>query len=158
MEYSLELLQSKTNDFINKLENSKGLHFMALMLTTQILSYSKNFELVYSSIIKQGDKEKFDCTTVSFSYLNNIKFTVTFSEPSLMFPKIINVLATKNGYNIDNFKVATNNVAEAINKIIEYAENKNEKEVSCHKKNIKSMTNEEKVENYMAELEEENEN
>ena len=97
---------------------------MALMLTTQILNYSKNFELVYSSIIKQGDKEKFDCTTVSFSYLNNIKFTVTFSEPSLMFPKIINVLATKNGYNIDNFKVATNNVAEAINKIIEYAENK----------------------------------
>ena len=33
-DYSLELLQSKTNDFINKLENSKGLHFMALMLTT----------------------------------------------------------------------------------------------------------------------------
>ena len=54
-----------------------------------------------------------------------------------MFPKIINVLATKNGYNIDDFKVATNNVAEAINKIIEYAENRNEKDVSCHKKNIK---------------------
>ena len=34
---------------------------------------------------------------------------------------------------------------------------KNEKEASCHKKNIKSVTNEEKVENYMAGLEEENE-
>lgn len=35
---------------------------------------------------------------------------------------------------------------------------KNEKEASCHKKNIKSMINEEKVENYIVELEEENEN
>ena len=35
---------------------------------------------------------------------------------------------------------------------------KNEKEASCHKKNIKSVTDEEKVENYIVELEEENEN
>ena len=33
-----------------------------------------------------------------------------------------------------------------------------EKEASCHKKNIKSVTDEEKVENYIVELEEENEN
>lgn len=40
-----------------------------------------------------------------------------------------------------------------------YAEaNKNEKEASCHKKNIKSVTDKEKVENYIVELEEENEN
>ena len=44
MEYSLELLQSKTSDFINTLENSKGFHFMALILTEWVLGHSKNFE------------------------------------------------------------------------------------------------------------------
>lgn len=41
MKYSLELLQSKTDDFINTLENSKGLHFMTLILAEQVLGHSK---------------------------------------------------------------------------------------------------------------------
>lgn len=133
MEYSLEALQEKTNDLINDLENSKGLHFMALMLTTQILSYSKNFKLTYSSIIEKGDKDNLNFTTVSFSYLDNIKFNVSIAKPSQMFPKVINVWAVLHGYNVDGFKVATNDVAEAIDKIIKCAEKINEKDTSCHK-------------------------
>ena len=125
MEYSLELLQSKTGDFINTLESSKGLHFMALMLTTQILSYSKNFELVYSSVIEHGDKGGLNQTILSFSFLDKIKFYVTISKPCEVYPKMINVRAIKDGYCIDNFKVATNDVAEAAAKIIECAENRN---------------------------------
>lgn len=55
---------------------------MALMLTTQILSYSKNFKLTYSSIIEKGDKDNLNFTTVSFSYLDNIKFNVSITKPS----------------------------------------------------------------------------
>lgn len=43
MEYSLELLQSKTDDFINTLENSKSLHSMTLILAEQVLRHSKKF-------------------------------------------------------------------------------------------------------------------
>lgn len=57
MGYSLEALQSKTSDFINTLENSKDPHFMALILAEQVLEHSKNFELVYSSVIEHGDKD-----------------------------------------------------------------------------------------------------
>ena len=38
---------------------------------------------------------------------------------------MINVRAIKDGYRIDNFKVATNDIAEAVAKIIDCAENKN---------------------------------
>ena len=126
MEYSLEFLQSKTGDFINTLENSKGLHFMALILAEQILGHSKNFELAYSSVIEQGDADGLNRTTISFSYLDKIKFNVTISKPCGLYPEMINVWATKDGYSIDNFRVATNDVAEAVTKIIECAENRNE--------------------------------
>lgn len=126
MEYSLELLQSKTSDFINTLENSKGFHFMALILAEWVLGHSKNFELTYSSIIEQGDKDELNHTTVSFSYLDKIEFNVTISKPCELYPEMINVWATKDGYSIDSFRVATNDVAEAVTKIIECAENKNE--------------------------------
>lgn len=124
MKYSLEDLQEKTNNFINTLENSKGLHFMTLILAEQVLRHSKNFELAYSSVIEQGDSEGLNHTTVSFSYLDKIKFNVTISKPCGLYPKMINVWATKDGYSIDNFRVATNDVAEAVTKIIECAENK----------------------------------
>lgn len=126
MEYSLEALQEKTNYFINTLENSKGLHFMALMLAAQILGYSKNFELTYSSVIEQGNGDGLNNTKVSFSYLDKIKFNVTISKPCGLYPKMINVWVTKDGYNVDGFRVATNDVAEAVTKIIECAENRNE--------------------------------
>lgn len=126
MEYSLEALQEKTGDFVNTLENSKGLHFMALMLASQVLDHSKNFELTYSSLIEQGDGDGFNRTTVSFSYLDKIKFNVTISKPCGLYPEMINVWATKDGYSIDNFRVATNDVAEAVTKIIECAKNRNE--------------------------------
>lgn len=126
MEYSLEALQEKTGDFVNTLENSKGLHFMALMLASQVLDHSKNFELTYSSLIEQGDGDGLNRTTVSFSYLDKIKFNVTISKPCGLYPEMINVWATKDGYSIDNFRVATNDVAEAVTKIIECAKNRNE--------------------------------
>ena len=124
--HSLEALQSKTSDFINTLENSKGLHFTALILAKQVLEHSKNFELVYSSVIEHGDKDGPNQTVLSFSFLDKIKFYVTISTPCEVYPKMINVKAIKDGYCIDNFKVATNDVAEAAAKIIECAENRNE--------------------------------
>lgn len=126
MKYSLELLQSKTNDFINKLENSKGLHFMALILAEQVLRHSKNFELAYSSVIEHGDGDGLCFTRLSFSYLDKISFNVNISKPCGLQSKMIFVTATKNGYDINNFKVSTNDVAEAVTKIIECAENRNE--------------------------------
>ena len=126
MKYSLELLQSKTGDFIKTLENSKDLHFMALILAKQVLEHSKNFELVYSSVIEHGDKDGPNQTILSFSFLDKIKFYVTISKPCEVYPKMVNVKAIKDGYCIDNFKVATNDVAEAAAKIIECAENRNE--------------------------------
>ena len=57
MKCSLEALQEKTDNFINTLENSKGLHSMALILAEQVLGHSKNFELAYSSVIEHGDKD-----------------------------------------------------------------------------------------------------
>lgn len=126
MKYSLEALQEKTGDFVNTLENSKGLHFMALMLASQVLDHSKNFELTYSSLIEQGDGDSLCFTRLSFSYLDKISFNVNISKPCGLQPKMINVWATKDGYSIDSFRVATNDVAEAVTKIIECAENKNE--------------------------------
>lgn len=126
MGYSLEVLQSKTGDFIKTLENSKDFHFMALILAEQVLGHSKNFELVYSSVIEHGDKDGPNQTILSFSFLDKIKFYVTISKPCEVYPKMINVKAIKDGYCIDNFKVATNDVAEAAAKIIECAENRNE--------------------------------
>ena len=99
---------------------------MTLILAEQVLGHSKNFELAYSSVIEQGDSEGLNRTTVSFSYLDKIKFNVTISKPCGLYPKMINVWATKDGYSIDSFRVATNDVAEAVTKIIECAENKNE--------------------------------
>ena len=122
MKYSLEALKEKTDDFINTLENSKGLHFMALILAEQVLRHSKNFELAYSSVIEHGLNQ----TILSFSFLDKIKFYVTISKPCEVYPKMITVRAIKDSYCIDNFKVATNDVAEAIAKIIECAENRNE--------------------------------
>ena len=125
MKYSLEALQEKTGDFVNILENSKGLHFMALMLANQVLDYSKNFELTYSSLIEQGEGDGLCFTRLSFSYLDKISFNVNISKPCGLQPKMIFVTATKDGYDINNFKVSTNDVAEAATKIIECAENKN---------------------------------
>jgi hypothetical protein len=125
MKYSLEALQEKTGDFINTLENSKGLHFIALMLASQVLDHSKNFELTYSSLIEQGDGDGLCFTRLSFSYLDKISFNVNISKPCGLQPKMIFVTATKDGYDINNFKVSTNDVAEAVTKIIECAENKN---------------------------------
>lgn len=124
MDYSLKLLQLKTGDFINDLENSKGLHFMALMLAEQVLSYSKNFKLIYSSVVEQSSGNEINNTKISFSYLDKINFNIIISKPCGLYPMMINILATKNGYNIDSFKVATNDIAEAVTKIIECAENK----------------------------------
>ena len=125
IKYSLELLQSKIDDFIDSLENLKGLHFIALILTEQVLGHSKNIELAYSSVIEQGDKDGLNRTTVSFSYLDKIKFNVTISKPCEVYPKMTNVRAIKDGYCIDNFRVATNDVAKAVTKIIDCAENRN---------------------------------
>lgn len=125
MRYSLELLQLKTDDFIDSLENSKGLHSMALILAEQVLGHSKNFELTYSSVIEHGNKDGLNQTILSFSFLDKIKFYVTISKPCEVYPKMVNVKAIKDGYCIDNLKVATNDVAEAAAKIIECAENRN---------------------------------
>lgn len=123
MEYSLELLQSKTGDFINTLENLKGLHFIALILAEQVLGHSKNFGLAYSSVIEHGDKDGPNQTILSFSFLDKIKFYITISKPCEVYPKMTNVRAIKDGYCIDNFRVVTNNIAETATKIIDYAEN-----------------------------------
>ena len=125
MEYSLELLQSKTGDFINELENSKGLHFMALILAEQVLGHSKNFKLTHSSLIEETING-LSCARVVFSYLDNINIIVIISKPCSEYPKMINVFATKNGYDLNDFKLVTNDMAEAINKIIKCTENRNE--------------------------------
>lgn len=150
MEYSLELLQSKTSDFINELEKSKKLHFMALMLAEKVLGHSKNFKLSFSSLIEKTDS-CLNCVRIAFNYLDNINIVVVISRRYGTYLKIINVSATKNGYVLDDFKIDTNDVSEAVDKIIEYAENRNEKDTFCHKKHIKSVTDEEK--NYMTEQE-----
>ena len=98
---------------------------MALILAEQVLEHSKNFELVYSSVIEHGDKDRPIQTILSFSFLDKIKFYVTIFKPCEVYPKMINVRAIKDGYRIDNFKVATNDIAEAVAKIIDCAENKN---------------------------------
>ena len=126
MKYSLEALKEKTDDFINTLENSKDLHSMALILAKQALGHSKNFELTYNSVIEHGNKDGLNQTILSFSFLDKIKFYVTISKPCEVYPKMINVRAIKDGYCIDNFRVVTNNVAEAVAKIIDCAENRNE--------------------------------
>lgn len=125
MEYSLELLQSKTGDFINELENSKSLHFMALVLSEQVLGYSKNFKLTHSSLIEETNSG-LSCARVVFSYLNSINIIVVISKPCSEYPKMINVFATKSGYDLSDFKLATNDIAEAVNKIIKCTENRNE--------------------------------
>lgn len=125
MEYSLELLQSKTGDFINTLENLKGLHFMTLILAELALGHSKNFESAYSSVIEHGNKDGLNQTILSFSFLDKIKFYVTISKLCGLYPEMINAWATKDGYSIDSFRVAINDVAEAVTKIIDCAENRN---------------------------------
>ena len=125
MEYSLELLQSKTGDFINTFENLKGLHFMTLILAELVLGHSKNFESAYSSVIEHGNKDGLNQTILAFSFLDKIKFYVTISKPCGLYLEMINAWATKDGYSIDSFRVAISDVAEAATKIIDCAENRN---------------------------------
>ena len=98
---------------------------MVLILAEQVLGHSKNFELAYSSVIEHGDKDGHNQTILSFSFLDKIKFYVTIFKSCEVYPKMTNVRAVKDGYCIDNFKVVTNDIAEAVAKIIDCAENKN---------------------------------
>ena len=57
-------------------------------------------------------------------YVLNHSLDDAISKPCGVYPKMINVRAIKDGYCIDNFRVATNDVTEAVAKIIDCAENR----------------------------------
>lgn len=124
MEYSLEILQAKTNDIINELEKSKELHSMALTLASQVFRLSKNFKLTFSSFIDVPNSS-IDIIRMIFNYLDSINIAVVIAKPCGIYPKMINVSATKNGYGINNFRISTNDVSEAVDKIMKFTENIN---------------------------------
>lgn len=124
MEYSLEILQAKTHGIINELEKSKELHSMTLTLAEQVLGLSKNFKLTFSSFIDVPNSS-IDIIRMIFSYLDNINITVVMAKPCSTYPKMINVSAIKNGYDINNFRISTNDVFKAVDKIMKCTENKN---------------------------------
>lgn len=124
MEYSLEILQTKTHDIINELEKSKELHSMALTLAKQVLGHSKNFKLTFGSFIDVSNSS-IDIIRMIFSYLDSINITVVIAKPCSTYPKMIDISATKNGYGINNFRISTNDVSEAVDKIMKCTENKN---------------------------------
>ena len=99
MEYSLEILQAKTHDIINELEKSKELHSIALTLAKQVLGLSKNFKLTFSSFIDVPNSS-IDIIRMIFNYLDSINIVVVIAKPCGIYPKMINVSATKNGMNI----------------------------------------------------------
>lgn len=118
MEYSLEILQAKTHGIINELEKSKELHSIALTLAKQVLGLSKNFKLTFSSFIDVPNSS-IDIIRMIFNYLDSINIAVVIAKPCSTYPKMINVSATKNGYNINNFRISTNDMSEAVDKIME---------------------------------------
>ena len=124
MKHSLKILQAKTNDIINELEKSKELYSIALTLAEQVLGLSKNFKITFSSFIDVSNSS-IDIIRMIFSYLDSINIAVIIAKPCSTYPKMINVSATKNGYDINNFRISTNNVSEAVDKIMKCAENKN---------------------------------
>lgn len=118
MEYSLEILQAKTHGIINELEKSKELHSMVLTLAEQVLGLSKNFKLTFSSFIDVPNSS-IDIIRMIFNYLDSINIAVVIAKPCSTYPKMINVSATKSGYSINNFRISTNDISEAVDKIME---------------------------------------
>lgn len=123
MEHSLDILQVKIHDIMNELEKSKELYSTALTLAEQVLGFSNNFKLTFSSFI-DASNNSIDIIRMVFSYLDSINIAVVIAKTCGLYPKMINISATKNGYNLNNFRLSTNDVSEGVDKIIKCTENK----------------------------------
>ena len=118
---SLESLSYHTDRYLEKIEISRIIHCQATTLARMILNYSGNFEITYSSLIC-GDKDSELSTWLRFSYLDTIHFLVTIlGDPT---KKRFNIVALKNGYDVNNFDIRTDNIDDAFNAIIKCAEGK----------------------------------
>lgn len=118
---SLDRLNIENNNYLERLDIAKIIHCQAYALARKVLDYSWNFEITYSSLIC-GDKDSELSTWLRFSYLDTIHFLVTIlGDPT---KKRFNIVALKNGYDVNNFDIRTDNIDDAFNAIIKCAEGK----------------------------------
>lgn len=120
--YTIENLKKALDKHLKDLKTSQFVYCMTVALAEKILAYSRNFEIASSSLL-DGDRY-LTSNKISFKYLNTLHFVVeVYGNKCTLYPKLFTVHVFKDGYDL-NSKISTDDVEEAFNWIVKYAEGK----------------------------------
>ena len=119
--WSFEEYKEATDNHIGLLEKALELYRYAEGFTETLLNQSKNFGISFCTVLDASPY--YTETTVCFHYLEAYNFRVVFSIRPENY--IFNVTATdKNSYDVNDFRVETDDMMEAIHEIVKFAEGK----------------------------------
>lgn len=120
--YTIENLKKALDKHLEDLKTSQFVYCMTTALAEKLLAYSRNFKIASSSLL---DRDKYlTSNKISFKYLNTLHFFVeVYGNKCTLYPNLFTVHVLRDGYDL-NAKISTDRVDEAVEWIINYAEDK----------------------------------